>query len=658
MKKRLLSSLLVLCMVLTLMPAFSVPAEAASEDYVLLLNSTDGKFYKNSSSGDEVTPAGASVSGVAGAWVLTLTDFNFETTASSALTVPTGTTIKLVGDNAITSKYSGEAIPCGIYGAGTLSIDGTGTLHATGGTSTASDSNGIRANTSITISGSVTITATGGTAEKNSLGIYVHNSGDLTIKGSSTVTAQGGTAEVGSYGLYSGSLTTSDSASVTASGGSAATANSIGIRANNNITISDTAIVTAHSSESGGGGYSFYLHNDDSTLLINGSAAVTTTGDTAATSIYGIRTANLTISGSAVLTAASGTATETNSVGIRVSGDLKVSGNATLNATSGTAGNASYGLFANNTTIEDKAKVTATGGAATNASVGFYKSDGTIYINDDATLTAASGAAPKSCYGIYMSNVGLTVNGGTVTATGNTRAIYPDYPAPRGSTYYVNTAVSPSTTPLKGEGALTVIGSTHRYAKLVVDPDLVISIPFTDVNTSDWFFSAVKYTYDNKLMNGTSDTLFSPSSNLTRAMLVTLLYRYEGEPAVTASNPFSDVQSGQWYTNAIIWASENKIVNGYGDGKFGPNDNVTREQVAAVLYRYADWKKLDVSKTNALTSYTDSAEISSWALDAMKWANAEGLMSGRTPTTLVPKGTMNRAEVATILMRFIEDFVK
>ena len=598
MKTRFFSSLLALCMVLTLIPVFSVPAEAASENYTLFLNSTDGKFYKNSSSGDAVTPAGASVSGVAGGWILTLTNFSFETTAAVALILPAGSSIELVGDNTVTSKYSGEAISSGIYNAGSLSIYGIGTLRATGGTSTASESNGIRADSSITISGSATIIATGGTAESNSLGICVFSDTSLIIKDSSTVTANGGKAEISSFGLYSGNLTISDNATVTAASGAAET------------------------------------------------------------NSYGIRAAKFTASDSADITVTSGTATANNSIGLRANSGFKVSGSAALNVTSGTAGNFSYAVYASNPTINDNATVTVTGGSSANGSIGFYKFDGAFYINDNATLTAASGTAPKNCYGIHMSNGVFVVSGGTITATGNTRAIYPDYPAPYGSTYYVNTAISPSTTPLKGGGFPTVIGSTHKYAKLEVDPELVISSPFSDVNTSDWFFGAVKYAYDNNLMNGTSDTLFSPDSNLNRAMLVTLLYRYEGEPAVTASNPFSDVQAGQWYTNAIIWASENEIVNGYGSGTFGPNDNVTREQVAAVLYRYADWNELDVSKTTALTAFTDRTEISAWALDAMKWANAEGLMSGRTPTTLVPKGTMVRAEVATILMRFIEDFVK
>ena len=181
---------------------------------------------------------------------------------------------------------------------------------------------------------------------------------------------------------------------------------------------------------------------------------------------------------------------------------------------------------------------------------------------------------------------------------------------------------------------------------------------FIDVKQSDWFYEAVKYAYDNELVNGVGNNMFAPGESLTRAMLVTLLYRYENEPAVTAGIKFTDVPAGQWYTNAIIWATENKIVEGYGNGFFGTNDNITREQVATMLMRYAAWKKLDTSKTKELTAYTDAAQISDWALAAMKWANAEGLITGRTTTTLSPKGETTRAEVAMLLMRFIEDFMK
>lgn len=182
---------------------------------------------------------------------------------------------------------------------------------------------------------------------------------------------------------------------------------------------------------------------------------------------------------------------------------------------------------------------------------------------------------------------------------------------------------------------------------------LTSALPFTDV-ADHWALEAIQYVYKNDLMNGVSDTAFAPNKTLNRAMLATILYRMEGSPAVTAANPYSDVAADTWYADAVIWASENGIVNGYGSGKFGPTDNITREQLTAMLLRYSDYKEYDTDARNHLTSYTDAGAISAWALESVQWANAEGLVTGRTETTIVPKGSTTRAETATILMRYLE----
>ena len=182
-----------------------------------------------------------------------------------------------------------------------------------------------------------------------------------------------------------------------------------------------------------------------------------------------------------------------------------------------------------------------------------------------------------------------------------------------------------------------------------VTPDL----PFTDVD-GHWALDAIRFVYDQGLMTGTKETLFSPNKTLNRAMLATILYRMEGSPAVTGENPYTDVAAGTWYTDAVLWASEQGIVNGYGNGAFGPLDNITREQLAAMLLRYSDCKKYDTADRNDLTSYTDADAISPWALGALQWANAQGLVTGRTETTLVPQGDTTRAETATILMRYLD----
>jgi len=183
------------------------------------------------------------------------------------------------------------------------------------------------------------------------------------------------------------------------------------------------------------------------------------------------------------------------------------------------------------------------------------------------------------------------------------------------------------------------------------------TLPFTDV-AGHWAADAISYVYRSKLMTGVGDGRFDPDSTLNRAMLVTILYRLAGEPAVAAANPFSDVKSGRWYTNAIIWASENKLVSGYGDGRFGPSDTITREQMAQMIYAFARLMGYDTGKTNALNSFADAGEISPWALTALQWANAMGLVTGRSDTELAPGGTASRAEAAAILLRFIESAAK
>ena len=181
---------------------------------------------------------------------------------------------------------------------------------------------------------------------------------------------------------------------------------------------------------------------------------------------------------------------------------------------------------------------------------------------------------------------------------------------------------------------------------------------FTDVDQDKWYHEGVDYAIKNGLMEGVGSNLFAPDATTTRAMVVTILYRLDGEPAVMKDIPFADVPAGQWYSNAINWAAANGIVDGYGNGKFGPDDTITREQMAAILYRYASYKGYSVSDLANLTGYTDAASVSEWAATAMRWAVAEGLIEGTSATTLSPSGDSTRAQVATILMRFCEGVVK
>lgn len=181
-----------------------------------------------------------------------------------------------------------------------------------------------------------------------------------------------------------------------------------------------------------------------------------------------------------------------------------------------------------------------------------------------------------------------------------------------------------------------------------------VTLPYTDVSQSNWFYPYVAFAYERAWMTGTSETTFSPEETTTRAMLVTVLYRLEGKPAVDAASGFSDVSSGSYYADAVAWAKANGIVNGTSETTFSPNEPVTREQTAAILYRYAQYKGYEVEKTADLTAYADAAAIHSYAKNAMSWAAATGILNGVSSTSLEPTGSATRAQVATVLTRFAQ----
>ncbi len=185
------------------------------------------------------------------------------------------------------------------------------------------------------------------------------------------------------------------------------------------------------------------------------------------------------------------------------------------------------------------------------------------------------------------------------------------------------------------------------------------SAPFTDVDTAKWYHLSVDYVLTHKMMNGVSSRAFAPNANLTRGMLVQILYNLEGKPKGTAAN-FSDVQADAWYAEAVGWAATNKVVTGYADGTFRPNAAVTREQAAAILYRYAQSKGIDVSvgeNTNIL-SYVDVQQASEYAIPALQWAVGAGVLNGKNGSRLAPTGTATRAEIAAIMQRWCENIIK
>ena len=181
-----------------------------------------------------------------------------------------------------------------------------------------------------------------------------------------------------------------------------------------------------------------------------------------------------------------------------------------------------------------------------------------------------------------------------------------------------------------------------------------VKLPFIDVNANDWFYGDVEYVYTKGIMSGTGATIFDPNSQLTRGMIVTILYRMEKEPAVSGASKFTDVDIAQWYGKAVVWAADNGIVTGYSDTAFGPNDPVTREQLAAILYRYAVYRGMTaVTLEDNLGGFADADQISSYAIPAMNWAVGKGLING-SGSTLAPKAQATRAQVAAIIHRYLE----
>ncbi len=187
-------------------------------------------------------------------------------------------------------------------------------------------------------------------------------------------------------------------------------------------------------------------------------------------------------------------------------------------------------------------------------------------------------------------------------------------------------------------------------------PMTVTPAGFSDVSPDDWFWEGVNLIASAGLMQGVSQNLFAPYVTTTRAMIVTILYRLENLPAVLGVNPYTDVAPGAYYDNPVNWATTNGIVTGYGDGRFGPDDPITREQLAAILYRYAVYKEYRTGVSGDLSAYADASKVSGYAVTALTWAVQSGIINGMTPQTLEPQGNATRAQAATILTRFILNY--
>lgn len=230
----------------------------------------------------------------------------------------------------------------------------------------------------------------------------------------------------------------------------------------------------------------------------------------------------------------------------------------------------------------------------------------------------------------------------------------------------VNAADDLTAWSLADDGSISAVGGAYdagqqTYAFDVVNGVTAIArFPFTDVVAGTWYYGAAAYAYNNGLFAGMTPTTFAPNATMTRAMLVSVLWRLAGEPAPKASNTFVDVPDGAWYTDAVTWAAENGVVSGIGGSRFDPSGFVTREQTAEILYNYAHSKGYDVSARADLTAFPDAGSVSGWAEKALSWANAAGLINGTVrdgQTILDPQGSASRAQVAMILMNYVEHVV-
>ena len=267
--------------------------------------------------------------------------------------------------------------------------------------------------------------------------------------------------------------------------------------------------------------------------------------------------------------------------------------------------------------------------------------------------SGSSGGSASTTYTLTFETNGGSAISKVTKNKGTTIDLAQYAPTKSGATFegwYADKGLTKKITSVKLDANTTV------YAKWTEAP--VSGLPFGDVKSADWFYNDVKYVYEKGMMAGTAADVFAPNATTTRAMIVTILYRLEGSPAVTGTSAFVDVPAGQWYTDAVNWAAANQIVKGTSATTFAPNDSITREQMAAILYRYAQYKGYDVTKQADLSGYSDNGQVSAYAKDALAWANAAKLINGVTNTTLAPQGNATRAQVSAILHRFCDGVVK
>ena len=628
---------------------------------------------------------------------LTLNGVNFTTTAAAAVRLPADSTIVLNGVNTIKGGDSGSDSCYGIYAEGSLTISGSGTLNVTGGTATNGSSYGIYAEANVSITGG-TVEATGGEADDysygieaeynvtiiggtvkvtggatnndNSYGIY----GDNVIISGGTVTATGGVASRYSLGIYAETdVTISDNADVTAEGGSATNSDSNGICADSNVTITGgTVKATAGTAKS----WSVGISADSCAVSISGGT-VETTGGTAGEDSYGIYAYdNVTITGGTLIAKAADSALCKAPSALPTAYQWRTSDSGDYSAFPGSA----YSWDAVDSYVEIRSNFTVT------------VTDGTASVSKAAagtTVTLTANAAPSG----QVFDKWVVVSGSITLADASSatttfkmpaeevsvKATYKDAPHTHNLTLV---SANPATSTAPGNKAYYTCdgcdkwfedasGSVEITDKTSVIIPATASTPtecdggescpsgkFTDIKAKAWYHLYVDYAVTNGLYGGTSANTFEPEAAMTRAMLVTVLWRYEGKP-MGYQNTFADVneKNGSWYIDAVAWAASNGIVNGTGNNRFDPNGKITREQMSAILFRYAQKKGIDTSKRGDLSNFPDANKISAYAKEAVCWAVGEGIIKG-SDGKILPQGKATRAQVSTILMRYIENIVK
>ena len=298
-------------------------------------------------------------------------------------------------------------------------------------------------------------------------------------------------------------------------------------------------------------------------------------------------------------------------------------------------------------------------------------SDGTLYAPGDSVPAVVTKLTAKFAGGSGSSGGGggsrkpsvtyytlhFETNGGSAITdmreASNTRISLTKYVPTRQGHTFNGWYSDRSLTNQVSEVSLTKNMTVYAGWRANENPDIVVN-PFTDVSEKDWFYNDAMFVYKNGLMLGTSKTLFGPHGTVTRGMMATILWRMEGSLAPKGENSFTDVEAGRWYADAITWTAENGIFAGYSKDKFGPDDPITREQLTAIFYRYADYKGYKLTVTGNLDKFEDADKITDYAKTVMQWAVGNGLIKGKSETLLDPQGTATRAEIAAMLHRFVE----